>query len=145
MAALASIAELRVVYLGMAGDAFGSSARGGRIPAIVTGLALRLGVTPCEAQPGMILPNVGDLGPVGFVVAGRALGSCKPAFVGVLVAGYAVGPQTKKRGVSPPVASVVAVFALHGRMSALERPARQPMVEPPWTAAWPTNEPRVSS
>jgi hypothetical protein len=145
MAALASIAELRVVDLRVAGDALRSSAWGGRIPAIVTGLALRLGVTSCEAQLWMIHADVGDFRPIGFVVAGRAFGSCESPLVGILVAGDTAGLQTEKRGVSPPVATVVAVFALDRRMSAFERPTRQSMVEPRWTAARPANEPRVSS
>jgi hypothetical protein len=124
MAAFAAFSELRVVHLRMTGNAFRSSAGGSRVSPIVTSLALRLGVTSCEAQTGMILPDVGDLPPVGFVVAGRAFGILEPALMGILVAGHTVGPQTEEGGVSTPVATVVTVFTLDRRMSALERPAR---------------------
>lgn len=145
MAALAAVSELRVVHLRVTGNAFRSSAGRGRVSLIVTSLALRLGVTSCEAQTGMIPPDVGDLTPVGFVVTGRAIGSLEPPFVRILVAGHTVGPQTEKRGVSAPVATIVTVFTSNRCVSALERPPRQSMVEAGWATARPPDELGVSS
>ena len=93
----------------------------------------------------MAAPGVRDLAPVGFIVARGAFGVGEPAFVGILVAGYAVRLQAEKRRMAAPVLAIVTVIAFHRRVSALERPTRLAMVETLARATWPPNQPCVSS
>jgi len=65
--------------------------------------------------------------------------------VRIFVAGHAIGLEPEKGRISATIASVVTLVALHGRMSALKRPARKPMVKARFAPARPANEPRVSS
>ena len=145
MAVLASVAEPRLVYLRMAGDALRADAGRLHVSVVVAGLALRLGVTPCETQARMVLPDVGDFGPVGFVVAGDAFRSTKRAVVGILVTRHALGLQPEKRSVAPPIPNVVTVLTLDRTVSALERPTRLTVIKPVRCAAGPTNELRSPS
>ncbi len=145
VAVLAPVAELGLVHLCVAGDALRARARRVGVAFVVTGLALRLGMTPGQAQTGMIAPGVRDLAPVGFVVARGAFGVGEPAFVGILVAGHAVGLQTEKRRMTAPVLAIMAIIAFHRRVSALERPTRLAMVEALARATWPPNQLGVSS
>ena len=145
MAVLTPISELRLVHLRMAGDALG--ARTGRhdVPLVVTGLALRLAVTRGEAQDRMILPDVVDLAPIGFVVTGDAFGACKRALVRILVTGQAVGLQSEIRSVAAAVLPVMTVPASNRTVSAFERPTRLAMIEALRPAARPADEPRIPS
>ena len=145
MAVLTAITELCLVDRRMTGDTLGACARRTGVALVVTSLALRLGVAGPQAQPGVIAPDVRDLGPVGLVVARSALRSTEPTFVGIFVAGHTVGPEPEKGRVSATIAPVVTLFALHGRMSALKRPAREPMIKARLAPARPANEPRVPS
>jgi hypothetical protein len=143
MAVLTSVSELRVVYLRVAGNAVRTGTGNCHVSFIVAGLALRLGVTPGEAQTGVVLPNVGDFAPIGFVVAGEAFGPRKRAFVGILMTGHALGLQPEKRCMAAPVPAVVAVLTSNRSMCALERPARLAMIKPVAPAARPADEPRI--
>ncbi len=145
MAVLASVAEPRLVYLRMTGDALRADAGRFHVSVVVAGLALRLGVTPCETQARMVLPDVGDFGPVGLAVAGDAFRSIKRAVVGILVARHALGLQSEKRSVAAPIPNVVAVLTLNRTVSALERPTRLTVIKPVRRAAGPTNELRSPS
>ena len=93
MTVLAPVSELRFVHLCVAGHALRSRARSRNVALVVTGLALRLGVAPCKAQARMILPDVGNLAPVGFVMARSAFLAAKRSLVGIFVARNAVGLQ----------------------------------------------------
>lgn len=129
----------------MTGDTLCACARRTGVALVMTSLALRLGVAGRETQPGVIAPDVRDLGPVGLVVAGSALRSAEPALVGIFVAGHTIGLEPEKGRVSATIAPVVTLFALHGRMSALKRPAREPVIKARLAPARPANEPRVPS
>ncbi len=142
---LASISELRLVHSSVAGNAVRADTGGFHISLVVAVLALRLRVTPREAQARMVLPYVGDFAPVGFVVAGDAFRSTKRAMVGILVTRHALGLQSEKRGVSAPVATVVTILASSRRMGTLERPTRLAMIEPVACTARPPDEPRTPS
>ena len=122
MAVLAPISKLRFVHLRMTRHTFRARTRSRNVAFIVTGLALRLGVTRGKAQHRMILPDVVDLAPIGFVVTRDAFGSCKRSLVRILMTGYAVGLQPEIRGVAAPVLAVVTVGASCRPVSALERP-----------------------
>jgi hypothetical protein len=145
MTVLAPVSELRLVYLRMASHALRSRARSRNVALVVTGLALRLGVTPGEAQHRMILPDVGDLAPIGFVVTGDALRPFKRSLVGILVTGHTLGLQAEKRSVAAAVLAVVTVRASGRPVSAFERPTRLSMIEALGRAARPSNEPRTPS
>lgn len=111
MAVLTSISELRVVNLRMTSHALGTGTRSHDIALVVTGLALGLGVSRGEAQSWVVLPDVGDLAPVGLVVARRAPGVFKAALVRVFVARSAIGSQPEIRRVSATIADIVTVLA----------------------------------
>ena len=141
---LASIAELRVVNLRMTSHALGTGTRSYDIALVVTGLALGLGVTRGEAQARVVLPDVGDLAPVGLVVARRAIGVVKAALVRILVTRSAFGSESEVCRVSAPIADLVTVLTSNRPMGALERPARLTVVEPIRCAARPANQRSVS-
>jgi len=124
MAVLASISEFRFVNLRMAGYARRARAWGRGVAFVVTGLALRFRMPAGEAETRMVAPDVGDLAPVGFVVARRAFSPRKSALVGILVAGHTVGLQPEKRRLTATVAAIVTVLTSNRGMSPLERPAR---------------------
>ena len=145
MAVLASISELRVVNLRMASHALGTGTRSHDIALVVTGLALGLGVTRGEAQARVILLDVGDLAPVGLVVARRAIGVVKAALVRIFVTRNAIGSESEIRGVSATIADVVTVFATDGRVRAFERPAGLPVIKTRRSAARPADELRASA
>jgi len=145
MTVFASISELRLMDLAMAGDTVGTRARRARIALVVTGLALRLGMARGEAKAWMVAPDVGDLRPVGFIVARGAFGAGEPAFVGILVAGHTVGLQPEKRRVTATVAAIVAVLASNRCVRSFERPARLAMIETRLSAARPPHELRFPS
>ena len=129
----------------MAGNALRARARSRDVAFVVTGLALGFGVARGEAQTRMILPDVGDLAPIGFVVAGDAFGSSKPLVVRIFVAGYAVGLQPEIGSVAAAVLAIMTVLASNRAVSPFERPTRLPMIEPFAPAARPSNEPRLPS
>ena len=145
MAVFTSISELRFVNLRMAGDALRARSRCRNVAVVVAGLALRLRVPRGEAQAGMILPDVVDLAPIGFVVTGDAFGTCKRALVRILVTGQAVGLQSEIRSVAAAVLPFVTVPALNRPMGAFERPTRLAMIEALRPAARPADEPRIPS
>jgi hypothetical protein len=122
MTVLASVSELRLVYLRVAGHALRSRARSRNVAIVVTRLALRLGVARCEAQTRMVSPDVGDFAPIGFVVARSAFLPCKRSLMGIFVTGHTFGLQPEKRSVTAPVANVMTVLASNRCVSALERP-----------------------
>ena len=111
MTVLASVSELRLVYLRVAGHALRSRARSRNVAIVVTRLALRLGVARCEAQPRMISPDVGDFTPIGFVVARSAFLPRKGSLMGIFVARHALGLQPEVRCLAAPVLAVVTVLA----------------------------------
>ena len=145
MAVLAPISELGFVHLRMTGNALRAHARGRDVALVVAGLALGLAVTRSEAQDRMILPDVVDLAPIGFVVTGDTFATCKRALVRILVTGHAVGLQPEIRGVTATVLPVMTVPALNRPMGAFERPARLAMIEALRPAARPADEPRIPS
>ena len=108
---LASVSELRLVHLRVTGHALRAYARSHHVALVVTGLALRLGVARCEAQPRMISPDVGDFAPIGFVVARSAFLPRKGSLMGIFVARHALGLQPEVRCVAAPVLAVVTVLA----------------------------------
>jgi hypothetical protein len=116
-----------------------------RVALIVTGLALRLGVAPSETQAGVVVPGIGDLAPVRFVVARGAFGIGKPALVRIFVARNAVGLQTQIRRIAAPVLAIVAIGALEGSMSTLERPTRLAVVEAVRRPSRPSDQLGISS
>ena len=91
VAALTAISELRLVNLSVTSDTLRARARGDHISFVMTRFALRLCVTSGEAQTRVVSPDIGDLSPVGFVVAGHAFGPAEPIAVGVLVTRRAGG------------------------------------------------------
>jgi hypothetical protein len=91
----------------------------------------------------MVLPDVGDLAPIGFVVTGDAFRSLERAVVGILVTGHTLGLQAEERSVPAAVLAVVTVLASNRPVSAFERPTGLAMVEAVPPAAGPANEPRV--
>jgi hypothetical protein len=93
MTVLASITKLRFVHLRVAGNALRARARSFGVPLVVTGFTLRFRVAPCEAQTWMIRLDVGDLAPVGLVVARSAFRPGKPSCMWIFVAGHALGLQ----------------------------------------------------
>jgi hypothetical protein len=93
----------------------------------------------------MILPDVGDFAPIGFVVARDAFRPFKRSLMGIFVARHAFGLQPEKRSVTAPVLAVVTVRASNRCVSALERPTRLAMIETLPRAARPPHEPRVPS
>ncbi len=129
----------------MARDTVGTAARRTRVAAVVAGLAFGLRMTRGEAQTGMIVSDIRDLGPVGLVVARGALASTEPAFVRILVARDALGLQAEECRGAAAILSIVTLFAPHGRMSALKCPTGKPMVETRPRSARPTHELHVSS
>jgi len=145
MAVFASIAELRFVHLRMAGNALRAGTRRGNVALIVTSLALGLGVARGETQPRVIFSDVGDLGPVGLVVAGDTFVATKPLAVRILVAGHAVRFKPQIRGVAAAVLAVMTVPASGRPVSTLERPTRLAMIEELRRAARPSNEPGCPS
>ena len=142
---LASISELRLVHLRMTGHALRPRAGSCNVSFVVTGLALRLGVTARKAQARMIRPDVGDLAPIGFIVTGSAFLPSEGALVGVLVTGHAIGLQPEIRRVTAPVPNVMTVLTSGRRMRTLERPARLAMIETIPRAARPADESRIPS
>lgn len=69
VAALALVSKFGFVDLRMARNTLCARGRGLRVASVVTGLAFGLGMTASEAQTGMIAPGIGDLAPIGLVVA----------------------------------------------------------------------------
>jgi hypothetical protein len=122
MAVLTSISELRFVHLRMTGHALRAHAGRRNVALVVTRLALRLGVARCEAQTGMVSPDVRDLAPIGFVVTRSAFLPSKGSLMGIFVTGHTLGLQSEKRSVATPIAAIVAVGASRRRVSTLERP-----------------------
>lgn len=145
MAVLASIAEPRLVHLGMAGHAVRARGRSRSVPIVMTRFTLRLRVAPGEAQSRMIRPYVGDLAPVAFVVARSAFLPGEPSFVWVLMAGHTLGLQPEIGRVPAPIPLVVTVLASHRGMGALELPTRLAMVEARRGAARPPHQPGIPS
>ena len=111
MTVLASISELRLVHLRMTGHALRPRAGSCNVSLVVTGLALRLGVTAREAQARMVRPDVGDLAPIGLVVARSAFLPRKGSLMGIFVARHALGLQPEVRCVAAPVLAVVTILA----------------------------------
>jgi hypothetical protein len=93
MTVLASITKLRFVHLRVAGNALRARARSFGVPLVVTDFTLRFRVAPCEAQTWMIRLDVGDLAPVGLVVARSAFRPGKPSCMWIFVAGHALSLQ----------------------------------------------------
>ena len=111
MAVLAPISELGFVHPRMTGDALRAHAGRRDVALVVTGLALRLAVTRGEAQDRMILPDVVDLAPIGFVVTGDAFRPFKRSLMRIFVARHALGLEPEVRCVAAPVLAVVTVLA----------------------------------
>lgn len=145
MAVFAPVAELGLVHLRMARNAIRSLARRLDVAGVVAGFTFRLGVPGCEAESRVIGPNVRDIGPIGLVVAGRALGPREGSVVRVFVTGDAIGLQPKIRRRTPPVLLVVAVLARRRPMGAFEGPAGLPMLKSVLPPARPANELRLST
>jgi len=145
VAVLTLVAELRVVNLRMASHALGTRAWSHDVALVVASLALRLGVTGGEAQPGMVLPDVGDLAPVGLVVARSAPCVVKAALVRIFVTRGAIGSESEISGVSAAIPDVVTVLAPDRRVRAFERPAGLPVIETRRCTARPTDELRASA
>lgn len=124
MAALTAIAERSLVNLRMTRDAGRAGARRLHVASIVTGFALGFRVPPGEAQSGVVALDVGDLGPVGLVVTRCAFRAFKPVFVGICMAGSAIGLEPEERRVARPVGAIVAVLASNRRVSPFEPPTR---------------------
>lgn len=91
MTTLTAIAEFCFMHLSMTGNALRAGTRRFDVALVVATFALRLGVTSRKAQDRMILPDVGDFAPVRLVVTRDALGPFEAAFVGIVMAGNAVG------------------------------------------------------
>jgi hypothetical protein len=91
----------------------------------------------------MILPDVGDFAPVGFIVTGDAFRSTKRAVVGILVTRHALGLQSEERGVAASVSAVVTVVTCNRRMGAPQRPTRLAMIETRLPATGPPDEPGI--
>jgi hypothetical protein len=104
----------------MTSHALGTGTRSDDIALVVTGLALGLGVSRGEAQPWVVLPDVGDLAPVGLVVTRRAPGVLKAALVRIFVARCAIGSESEIRRVSATIADVVTVLATDRCVRAFE-------------------------
>ena len=145
MAVLASISELRFVYLRVTGHTLRSGAGSHDVALVVTCLALGLRVARSKAQTRMISPDVGDLAPIGFVVARSAFLSGKGPLVRIFVTGHTLGLQPKKRRVTAPVLTIVTVLTANRCMSTSERPTRLTMIEALFSAARPPDESRVPS
>jgi hypothetical protein len=145
VAVLTTISELRFVDLRMAGDALRAHAGRRDVALVVAGLALGLGVTRSEAQDRMILPDVADLAPIGFVVTGGTFGPREGSLVRIVVTGHAVGLQSKIRSVAAAVLPIMTVPAWNRPMGAFERPTRLAMIEALRPAARPADEPRIPS
>ena len=145
VAVLASVAELRFVYLRVAGDTVRAHARRRDIAFVMAGFALCLRVTARKAQNRMIRPDVLDFGPVGFIVAGSALGPGEGAVVRIFVAGDTVALQPEKSRGATPILAVVAILTSRRTMSAFEGPTRLAMVESLFAPAGPTHQLGVSS
>jgi hypothetical protein len=111
VAVFTSISELRLVHLRVTGHALRAHARSRNVALVVTGLALRLGMARCEAQTRMVLPDVVNLAPIGFVVTGGAFLPPKGPLMGIFVAGHTVGLQAEEGCVSAPVTNIVTVLA----------------------------------
>jgi hypothetical protein len=145
MAVLTSIPKFRFVHLRVTGHALRARTGSHDVALVVTCFALGLRVARCEAQARMISPDIGDLAPVGFVVARSAFLSGKGPLVRILVTVHTLGLQAEKRGVTAPVLTIVTVLASSRRMSPLERPTRLTVVETLFGAARPPDESRVPS
>ncbi len=145
MAALATVSEIRFVHVRVAGDTVRTRARWSDVALVVTSLALRPGMSSCEAQHRVIRPNVHDLAPVGFVVAGGALGALEPTLVRIGVAGGALGVEPQERTMAPAISTIVAVFTGDRGMGTFQPPARQSMVESFRFASRPSHELGVAS
>jgi hypothetical protein len=140
VAVFTSVPERGLVDLCMAGHAARAHARGARVSSVVTGFAFRLGVSGCKTEAWVIAPDVGHLGPVGFVVARCALGPPEPAFVRILVTRHAIGLQSEERRVTTPIGAVVTVLASNRRVRPPERPTGETMIEARLRAARPPDE-----
>ena len=122
MAVLTSVSKLRFVHLGMTSHALRAHAGRRNVALVVAGLALRLGMARREAQTGMVSSDVGDLAPIGFVVARSAFLPCKSSLMGIFVTGHTLGLQSEKRSVATPIAAIVTVGASSRLVSTLEWP-----------------------
>lgn len=140
VAALTPVPELGVVDLGVTGNALRACARRVGVALVVTSLALRLRMPRRETQARVIAPDVGDLGPVGLVVARSTLGSRKPVLVRILVARDALGLQSKKGRVPTTVPAIMTFLTSSRGVSSFERPPRESMVEAVPRTAGPPNE-----
>jgi len=145
MAVFTSISELRFVNLRMAGDALRARSRCRNVAVVVARLTLGLRVPRGEAQAGMILPDVVNLAPIGFVVTGSAFLPRKGPLMGIFVAGHTVGLQAEEGCVSAPVGAIVAVLASSRLVSAFERPTRLAMIELLLATTRPADELRIPS
>jgi hypothetical protein len=93
----------------------------------------------------MILPDIGDFAPVGFIVASSAFFRHESALMRILMARDTLGLQPEIRSVAAAVLAVVTVRASGRPVSAFERPTRLAMIEQLRRAARPPNEPGIPS
>ena len=93
----------------------------------------------------MILPDVVNLAPIGFVVTGGAFLPCKGPLMGIFVAGHTVGLQAEEGCVSTPVGAIVAVLASSWLVGAFEWPTRLAMIELLLSTTRPADELRIPS
>jgi hypothetical protein len=111
VAVLTLVSELRVVNLCVTGHALGARAWSHDVALVMTSLALRFGVTRGEAQPGMVLPYVGDLAPVRLVVTRRAPSLVKAALVRIFVTRSTIGSESEIRRVVTAIPDIVTALA----------------------------------
>jgi hypothetical protein len=88
----------------------------------------------------MAASDVGDLGPIGLVVAGRALLAAEAALMRILVTGNTVASKPQVGRIPATVANIVTLRTADGPMRAFQRPTRHPMVEARLASPRPANE-----